>query len=341
MADSFGALTSGRPVHVLRLGRSPGVLIELLTYGATIHRIEAPAPGGQRRNVVLGYPGLAGYLTGTGYLGASIGRYANRISGGTFELDGAAYQVATNDRGHNLHGGPKGFDRQVWDVVEQATGHALLQYLSPDGDQGFPGQLTTRARFSVRGTVVRVEYSAATTAPTLVNLTNHSYWNLDGESAGPIGEHTLQIPADQYTPVDGTAAPLGEHQSVTGTPFDLREQVSLGAVLGSDHPQLRAAGGLDHNFPVPGEGLRELARLSSPDGLHLTVRSDQPGIQVYTGNHFDGTEPGTSGVPYQRSAGVALEPQHCPDSPHHPQWPSVVLRPGQTYRTVTEFELSL
>jgi aldose 1-epimerase len=337
-----GVLADGRGVHMLRLGRAPGLVVELLTYGATIHRVEVAAPGparGARRTVVLGYPELAGYLRSTGYLGASIGRYANRIAGAAFDLDGVHYPLAANDRGHNVHGGPFGFDRQVWEVVDRGPDHAVLAYDSPDGDQGFPGRLLVRARFEVTADVLRIEYTATATAPTPVNLTSHSYWNLDGEGAGPVGENVLSVPAHEFTPVDAGGIPLGGHASVTGTPFDLREPVLLGQVMASAHPQIQGAG-LDHNLVVPGDGLRELAVLSSPaGGLRLTVRSDQPGIQVYTGNHFDGTEPGTSGQRYHRFAGVALEPQHFPDSPHHPDWPPVVLRPGETYRTVSEFQL--
>ncbi|MDP3891318.1 aldose epimerase family protein, partial [Nocardioides sp.] len=244
-----------------------------------------------------------------------------------------------HDRGNNLHGGPDGFDRRVWDVLDHGTDHLLLELVSPDGDQGFPGTVTARVRFEVDGDTLRTTCTARTDAPTLVSMTSHTYLNLEGEAAGSIDDHLLTVHADHYTPTDATSIPLGDHADVGGTPFDLRTPARVGAVVRHDHEQLLLARGVDHNYVVRGSGMRELARLTG-GGLELSLRSDQPGLQVYTGNFLDGTQRGTSGGLYRQGAGIALEPQHFPDSPHHPEWPSTVLRPGEDYRTVTELAVT-
>lgn len=337
----FGTLPDGRVVHRLVLGARPGPVLELLELGASVHRLDVTPPGGSGRNVVLGHPGVADRLASTAYLGATVGRYANRIAGAWFPLDGRRVELTANDRGNNLHGGPEGFDRRLWSTLESSPTHAVLGLDSPDGDQGFPGRLSCLARFEVGRDLVRVEYVATTDAPTVVNLTNHAYFNLDGEGAGDVRGHRLSVAADRFTPVDDTGVPLDGHRSVDGTPFDLRSPVRLGEAMSSDHPQVTAVGGLDHHLVVGGSGLRELAVLESAIGdLRLTLSSDRPGLQVYTANNLTGTERATSGGRHERWSGVALEPQHAPDSPHHPDWPSVVLRPGETYRTATEWRFT-
>ncbi len=312
----FGQMPDGREVRVLTIGSEPGPVVEVLTLGATVHRLVVGS-----RNVVLGHPDVAERLASSDYIGGTIGRYANRIAGGRFALAGEAVAVRTHDRGNSLHGGPEGFDVRLWDVVSHTADELVLSLVSPDGDQGFPGEVTARVRYRVSGHSVAVEMEATTDATTVVGMTNHAYVNLDGEDAGSIDDHLLVVDADDYTPVDATGIPIGEPEPVEGTPFDLR----------SPTPVERA---LDHNFVVRGRGLRRHASLSSPRAATtLEVWSDQPGLQVYTGDMLDGPR-------YGRRSGIALEPQVFPDSPNHPEWPSPVLEPGETYRSTIEWRFS-
>ncbi len=330
-------LDDGRAARRLVLGRAPGPVLHLLDLGATIHRLEVTGGDGVRRNVALGHPTAQDYLDGSGFLGGTVGRYANRIAGGRFELDGEAVQVAPSDRGNTLHGGPDGFHRRTWTVLEHDDDHAVLALVSPAGDQGFPGRLSAQARFEVTPDEVRLDLSATTDAPTVVNLTSHLYLNLDGEGAGTVDDHLLTVHAARWLPVDATGIPLGEPVGVDGTAFDLREPRRLGDVVRAGHDQLRDAGGLDHHLVTDGTGLRPVARLVSPRGaLAVELSTDQPGVQVYTANAFDGTAPSTSGGRHRQGDGIALEPQHAPDSPNHPSGPdhpSTVLRPGEVYRS--------
>jgi len=329
----FGATPDGRPVRSLTIGSPPGPVVEVLTLGATVHRLEVAGGDGVRRNVVLGHADVADRLASSAYLGGTIGRYANRIAGGRFPLEGGEVQVGVHDRGHSLHGGPDGFDRRVWAVVSHQSDEVVLELVSPDGDQGFPGEVAVRVAYRVDGDVVRVEMSATTDAPTLVNLTNHAYFNLDGAGAGTIDDHLLQVHADEFTPVDPTGIPLGGHVPVAGTPFDFRTPSRIGAHVRTEHEQVVAARGVDHNFVVRGDGLRVHAVLESPrTETRLELLSDQPGLQVYTGNFLDGAGPGERGRLHRQGDGIALEPQLFPDTPHHPEWPSAVLRPGAHYR---------
>lgn len=329
----FDQLPDGPDVRLLTIGAAPGPVVEILTLGATIHRLLVTGGDGVRRNVVLGHPDVAERLASSDYIGGTIGRYANRIARGRFPLGGRTVEVGTHDRGNSLHGGPEGFDVRLWDVVSHTTDEVSLSLVSPDGDQGFPGTVTATARYRVSGDVVSVEMSATTDDTTVVGFTNHAYLNLDGEDAGTIDDLVLTVDADEYTPVDDTSIPLGEHEPVTGTPFDLRSATTIGPAL--------PAGGIDHNYVVRGSGLRRTAALSSPrTSTTLEVWSDQPGLQVYTGNFLDGTRRGTSGGVYERGAGIALEPQLFPDSPNRPEWPSAVLEPGETYRSTIEWRFS-
>ncbi len=322
----------------LTLGAAPGPVVEVLTLGATLHRVVVACGDGQRRNVVLGHPDVEERLASGDYLGSTIGRYANRIAGGRFVLDGREVEVGTHDRGHSLHGGPDGFDRRVWDVVSHSADEVVLSLVSPDGDQGFPGTVTATATYRVDGDTVSVEMTATTDAATVVNLTNHAYLNLDGEGAGTVDDHELVVEADEVTPVDATGIPLGGHTPVVGTPFDLRSPTRIGDAVRADHPQVLDARGIDHNYVVRGSGLRRAAALSSArTATRVELWTDQPGLQVYTGNFLDGTRLGTSGGRYRQGDGVALEPQLFPDSPNRPEWPSAVLRPGETYRSRVEW----
>lgn len=331
-----------REFRRLVLGTPPGVVLTLLEFGATVHRLEVTGGDGVRRNVVLAH-GDPGNYVGTGlYLGATIGRYANRIAGGRFAVDGESVQVGAHDRGNHLHGGPEGFDQRVWDVLEHDRQSARLQLVSPDGDQGFPGRLVVTAEIAVEGDDVLWSLRAETDRPTVVNLTQHAYFNLNGEGAGALDEHVLTVPADRFTPVDPSGVPLATgHASVTGTPFDLRTPTRLGPLMRSSSEQVLRGPGIDHNFVVNGVGERTCAVVASPAaGLSLGVRSNQPGLQVYTGNFLDGTVAGPSGRLYRQGDGIALEPQRHPDTPNRPDFGSAVLRPGEAYESRVRWHFS-
>ena len=337
----FGRMPDGRDVHVLTIGAVPGPVVEVLTLGATVHRLLVTGADGGRRNVVLGHADVEERLASGDYLGGTIGRYANRIAAGRFPLAGRVVEVETHDRGNSLHGGPDGFDVRLWDVVSHTPDEVVLSMTSPDGDQGFPGTVTATAGYRVEGDTVRVTMEATTDAPTVVNLTNHAYVKLDGEGSGSVDEHLLLVEADAYTPVDATGIPLGDHAPVDGTPFDFRTAAPIGPAIRAEHPQLSDARGIDHNYVVRGTGLRRAAALSSPrSGLGVELWSDQPGLQVYTGNFLDGTRRSTSGARYRQGDGIALEPQLFPDSPNRPEWPSALLEPGETYRSVMEWRFA-
>ncbi|WP_205472684.1 aldose epimerase family protein [Nocardioides sp. SYSU D00038] len=329
----FGTMPDGRPVRCLEIGSVPGAVVEVITLGATVHRLEVPCGDGARRNVVLGHPDPETRLASTDYIGGTIGRYANRIAQGRFELDGTEVAVETHDRGNSLHGGPDGFDRRLWTVTEHGDDSLALELVSPDGDMGFPGTVTARVRYRVEGTTVHVDLEATTDAPTVVNLTNHAYFNLDGEGAGTVDDHLLRVDADDYTPIDATGIPPAGHAPVAGTPFDFRVASPIGPALRQAHEQVESARGIDHNYVVRGSGLRTAAVLESRrTRTRLDLRADQPGLQVYTGNFLDGSRRSTVGALYRQGDGIALEPQLFPDSPNHPEWPTAVLRPGETYR---------
>lgn len=314
------------------IGSAPGPELHVLALGATVHRLVVTGGDGRRRDVTVGLPGPDELLASTDYLGGTIGRYANRIAAGRFELDGEKVEVATHDRGHHLHGGPDGFDRRTWEVVTHERDAVRLRLVSPDGDQGFPGEVTVEAAFSVTGDTVALELTAVTTRPTVVNLTSHAYFNLEG--GGSVDDHLLEVPAGAYTPVDGTAIPYGDHAPVDGTPFDLRAPTRVGDVVRSAHEQVVAARGIDHNLVVDGAGWRAVAALSSPrTATRMELWSDQPCLQVYTGNFLDGTTVSRDGHLLRQGDGIALEPQLAPDTPNHPEWPSAVLRPGERYRS--------
>ncbi len=336
----FGQMPDGRDVRLLTIGTEPGPVVEVLTLGATMHRLELTCGDGERRNVVLGHPDVEERLASSDYVGGTIGRYANRIAGGRFALDGLDVEVRTHDRGNSLHGGPEGFDVRLWDVESHEADELVLSLVSPDGDQGFPGTVDVRVRYRVDGSTVRFTTEATTDATTVVNLTNHAYFNLDGEGAGTIDGHELLVEADELTPVDATGVPTGGHTSVDGTPFDFRSARTIGPALRTEHPQLVDARGIDHNYVVRGSGLRRAAVLTSPrTRTSVELWTDQPGVQVYTGNFLDGARRSTSGGRYRQGDGVALEPQLFPDSPNRPEWPSATLRPGETYAAHLEWRL--
>jgi galactose mutarotase-like enzyme len=332
VVEAFGECEIG-PVQRLVLGRQPGVVLEVLDLGAVTHALWVTGGDGVRRNVLLGHATAQERLDSTHYLGATVGRYANRIRGGRFTMDGTAVEVGAQDRGNSLHGGPDGFDRRIWHVVGATEETATLRLVSPDGDQGFPGELTAEVTYTVTADAVRIELSASTDAATPVNLTNHAYLDLAGEGSGTALDQLLQVAAGSYLAVDATGIPLdGPPADVAGTPFDLREPTVLGDAARTDHPQVRAVQGIDHCFLAEGEGLRRVATLESPaTGTRLELHTDQPGLQVYTGNVLDGTLRGTSGRLYRQGDGVALEAQLLPDTPNRPDFGDAVLRPGARY----------
>lgn len=292
--------------------------------------------------MVLGYRDQGDYRQGDDYFGAIVGRYANRLAGGRFTIGDQAYVVPANDGANTVHGGPDGFHRRPWTVTELSGSGITLELVSPADDQGFPGELRVTVGYTVDDHDVRVDYTAVTDAPTVVNLTNHSHFNLEGEDNGSIDAHLLQVDADHYTPVAPDLIPTGELAPVDDSVFDFRAAAPLGPRIRTPDPQVLLARGIDHNFVVPGDGLRRHARLHSPaSGIRLDVLSDQPGVQVYTGNFFDGSTVGTTGRTYRQGAGIALETQNFPDAPNQPGFPNAVLEPGTVYRTTTIWRFDL
>jgi len=294
--------------------------------------------------VVLGYNNLGDYLHNQEfYFGAVPGRYANRIAHGKFMLDGKSYQLPLNNGPNSLHGGTNGFATHNWSAKEIANG-VEFTLVSPDGDQGYPGTLTAHVRYTLAGATVRMEYSATTDKPTVINLTNHAYFNLSGEGSPSILGEKLTLDADQYTPVDSTLIPTGQIAAVAGTPFDFTHATTIGDRIDAANDQLKFAGGYDHNFVVRGTPgtLRPAAKVYDPaSGRVLSVATTEPGIQFYAGNFLDGSAKGPSGGPYVKRSGLCLETQHYPDSPNQANFPSTELKPGHTYHSVTTFTMGV
>ncbi|MEZ0494138.1 aldose epimerase family protein [Kineococcus sp. TBRC 1896] len=342
----WGRLADGTPVA--RWVLTDGVLeVGLLEHGARIQSVLAPDWDGTRADVVLGFPGLAPYAGKGRSFGATIGRFANRIAGGEFDLDGQRVSIPTTDRGNAIHGGPHPFSEQLWTAhpVDGVRG-VRFSLFSPDGDNGFPGGLSVHVTHVLREGALTITYSATTDAPTVLNLTNHAYFDLAGEGSGTIDAHLVQVLADRFLPVDETGLPTGEFRAVEGTPFDLREAVPVGYRVELDDEQLHRGKGFDHCYvlaDVPG-GARPpalAAVVTEPvSGRTLEVRTDQPGIQFFTGGSLAGTLVGASGTAYGPRAGLALETQAFPDAPNHPEFPTTVLLPGEEFRSVTEFRFT-
>ena len=339
--SEFG-IFEGRPVKLFALTNAAGAEVRITEYGGIVVSIRVPDRDGRLGHVALGYDRLEDYVSDNPFFGTITGRYANRIAGGRFELDGETWQLAQNDGDNALHGGVRGFDKVVWDGVALESGDGVaFTYVSPDGDEGYPGELTTTVTYAwTDDNALHIDYEARTDKPTVVNLTNHSYFNLADGGAGTVLDHHLTINAARYTPADSASIPTGEIVSVVGTPFDFREPQTLGARIADDQPQLLSSGGYDVNFVLdaPGEGLALVAVVYDPTtGRAMDVLTDQPGVQLYTGNHFDGRHVGIDGVRHQRHSALCLETQHFPDSPNQPAFPSTVLRPGETYATTTVY----
>jgi aldose 1-epimerase len=340
--SSYGRLADGREVEMLTLANAKGAEVRIINYGGTITEIRVPDKHGEFVNVVLGFASLEGYLAAHPYFGVITGRYANRIAGGRFTLDGNEYTLAVNNGRNALHGGVKGFDKQLWtpSIVEDGV---ALHYVSPAGEEGYPGTLDTTVTYRLtHDSALEIDYRATTDAPTVVNLTNHTYFNLAGEGSGSIQDHVLMLDAEAYTPVDVTQIPTGEIASVAGTPFDFRTAKRIGDDLRSSDVQLLRGSGYDHNLVLSGDLARLSGRLHDPaSGRVMEMYTSEPGVQLYTGNFLTGTLVGASGKTYRQSDGVCLETQHFPDSPNQPAFPSTVLRPGDTYTSKTIYRFSV
>jgi aldose 1-epimerase len=327
-----------------------GMVIQVTNYGAKIVTLFVPDRNGNFKDIVFGYDNIEDYLNGDKYFGAVVGRYANRIAGGKFVLDGTEYHIPVNDGGKNaLHGGDSGFDDAVWsgEVLQTANGEAVkLTLYSPDGDQGFPGNLHVEVLYTLTDkNELIVNYSAVTDKPTVVNLSQHSYFNLQGQDSGPILNQELVINADYFTPVDSALIPTGEIRPVEGTAFDFRTPHLIGERIADGEEQLVLGGGYDHNFVLNKEVAGELTFAASAydmlSGRFMEVYTTQPAIQFYTGNFLNGSQTGKGGVVYNWRSGFCLETQHYPDSPNHPDFPSTVLRPGEEYKQLTIFSFSI
>jgi aldose 1-epimerase len=359
--SGFGTLSpSNRPIDKYTLTNSKGMSVAIITYGGIVQSVKVPDRKGHKRNVALGFKDLAGYTSpeyvkSNPYFGAIIGRYGNRIAKGTFTLNGKTYHIDINNPPNTLHGGFNGFNTQVWNATPVTTGKTVALKLSrvsaqgeggtTPGTTGYPGNLTVTVTYTLRNdNALRVDYSATTDAPTVVNLTNHSYWNLHGEGHGTIYDQQLQLKASHYTPVDPTLIPTGEIASVKHTPMDFLKFHAVGARIRGSFSQLKIGRGYDHNWVLDrhgSSGLVTAAKLRDPStGRQLTISTTEPGIQFYSGNFLDGTLYGTSGHQYRQGDGLALETQHFPDSPNHPNFPSTVLRPGETYQSTTVYAFS-
>ena len=340
----FGKTQEGQPVERYTLRSAGGMEVDVITWGATVTRIAVPDRNGKVADVALGFDTIDGYLTRHPYFGSTIGRYGNRIAKGRFTLNGVEYKLATNNDANHLHGGVRGFDMRLWKarpLSGGADGQSLeLTYVSADGEEGYPGRLTAIVTYTLTPkNALRIDYKATTDKDTVVNLTNHSYFNLAGHGSGDILGHELVLDADRFTPVDEGLIPTGELKPVAGTPFDFRKPTAIGARINADDEQIRFGGGYDHNWVLNGEmgKMRHVARLVDPkSGRAMDVRTTEPGVQFYSGNFLDGVK-GKDGAVYQKRAGLCLETQHYPDSPNKPSFPSTVLKPGQEYRTTTEY----
>jgi len=349
-APIFGKVTkqsagtaNGKPVDMYTL-QDGKITVRILTYGGIIQSLEAPDRNGKTANIVLGFDDLDGYVkTGNKpYLGALIGRYANRIAGGTFSLDGKTYHVPKNDGPNALHGGVDGFDKKVWTGKEIPNG-VELTYVSPNGEQGFPGTLTTTVRYTLKGNELRIDYAATTDADTVLNLTSHGYYNLKGQGDGDVLGTEMKIFAHRYTPVDKNLIPTGELAPVADTPFDFLTATPIGKRINDNNEQLKLARGYDQNWVLDSEGKKVALAAEAYEpttGRVLEVLTDQPGIQFYTGNFLDGSVTGTDGKVYKQRYAFCLETQHFPDSPNHPKFPTTELKPGETFHSTTIYRFS-
>jgi len=341
----FGTAPTGEPVDIYTLRNGKGAEARIMTYGGIVVSLKMPDKDGQFNDVVLGYDNLDSYVKNSPYFGALIGRYGNRIGGAKFTLDGTTYTLATNDGPNMLHGGLKGFDKRVWSATPGGSADGpqlILHYLSKDGEEGFPGNLDVTATFTLtHDNALRLEYMATTDKDTVVNLTHHGYFNLAGK--GDILSHVVMIPADRFTPVDSTLIPTGVLQPVENTPFDFRTATAIGARIGQDDEQLKFGKGYDHNWVINKTmgDLTLMARVTEPtSGRVMEVWSTEPGLQFYSGNFLDGTITGKGGRVYEHRDAFCMEPQHYPDSPNKPDFPTTELKPGEVYHNTIIYKFS-
>lgn len=347
----FGTLPDARAVEAVTLRNHHGITATVISYGAALQGLTMPDRAGKSADVILGYASLDGYLKKPEYFGGTVGRFANRLAKGRFVLDGKPYQTPQNNNGNALHGGERGFDKVLWEILEVhggLTASVVMRYVSPDGDQGYPGALTVKATYSLdEANALTIEYTATTDRPTIANISNHAYWNLAGEgSVGGAMGHILMIPAETFTPVDATLIPTGEFRPVAGTVFDFRQPIEIGArVRDAREPQIVFGRGYDHNFVIAHElslAPRLLARVQEPaSGRGFELWSNQPGLQFYSGNFLDGTVVGKSQRLYREGDAIVLEPQLFPDTPNHPQFGSARLAPDATYRNLMIYRLKI
>ena len=339
--QGFGKTSEGTPIDVYSVSDGK-IEARIMTYGAILVSLRVPDRNGKLDDVVLGCDSVQQYEAQTAHFGGIVGRYANRIAHGAFQFDGHTYSIPKNDGDNALHGGLRGFDKVVWTGKEIPDG-VELTYVSKDGEEGFPGTLTTTVRYILHENALRVEFSATTDKDTVVNLTNHSYFNLAGQGKGDVLGHVVKIDASRITPVDATLIPTGELKSIEGTPFDFRSPHPIGERINTDDPQLHLGRGYDHNFVLdhPADKLAEAVEVYEPTtGRILRVLTTEPGLQFYTGNFLDGSITGKEGRVYNRRFAFCLETQHFPDSPNHPAFPSTKLKPGQKFHSVTIFEFT-
>jgi aldose 1-epimerase len=347
--ESFGKTAGGAPIYLYTLSNKKGMEVAITNYGATVVTLKVPDRAGKAADVVLGFDTLEGYENGTAYFGATIGRYGNRIGNGQFSLDGKTYTLPKNNGNNTLHGGIVGFNKKIWKAQELTAkgGESLeMSYLSADGEEGFPGNLSVRVAFTLPAdrNELKIDYSASTDKDTVLNLTNHSYFNLAGERNGDILDHVLTLHAKQFTPVDKTLIPTGELRNVAGTPMDFTSATAIGKRINDNYEQLVFGKGYDHNWVLTsggGKGLALAAEAYDPkSGRKLEVLTTEPGVQFYSGNFLDGSAKGKGNKAYGQRAAFCLETQHFPDSPNHPNFPSTVLKPNSVFHSQTVFRFS-
>ena len=344
---SGGKLPDGAEVEIFTL-QDEKLEVQVMTYGVDVISLKAPDPSGKMADVVLGFDSPSGYYENNhsksaSFFGPIVGRYANRVAHAKFSLDGKEYTLTKNNGDNSIHGGPGGFHNRIWKGKIIPDG-VELTYLSKDGEEGYPGNLSVTVKYTLTGGDLRIEYSATTDKPTVLNLTNHSYFNLSGQGHGTILQAQLKLNASRFTPVDATLIPTGELKSVAGTPFDFLQPHAVGERINADDEQIRLGHGYDHNFVIDGGGkeLTQAAEVYDPaSGRVLQVLTTEPGVQFYTSNYLDGSIKGKQGIAYSRNGALCLETQHFPDSPNHPDFPTTVLRPGGKFHSITVYRFSV
>jgi len=345
--EPYGKTNNGEPVDIYTLTNNNGMTVRITNYGGIVQMLTAPDKNGKYEDVVLGYDSLKSYIEATPYFGAIVGRYGNRIANGKFTLDGIEYTLVQNNGKNHLHGGIIGFDKVVWNAVpikRDSSVSLKLEYLSKDGEEGYPGNLKVTVVYTLtEDDALKIEYSATTDKKTILNLTNHSYFNLTANFRNKILDHVLWLNADRYVPIDSTAIPLGTVESIAGTPFDFTKPKKIGKDISDDNQQLKNGMGYDHCmvFENSDRSVKLQATVyEEQSGRLMEVFTDQPAVQLYIGNYLDGTNIGKENIPYEHRTGFCLETEHYPDSPNQPQFPSTVLKPDEVYSTTTIYKFS-